>query len=96
MLFCERHGVTIVDNNQKANIDWITDVMVKLLCVAATGLLGVAVQSLNSMNTEIKELSNHVFELSSHTKVVNLSLDTLKEKIKKLENDVEILKDRTK
>lgn len=94
MLFCTRSGVTIVDSKNKADIDWISDLIVKALCGACTILLGVAVHSLQSMNAEIKDLSDNVFELSSHTKVMNVTLETLKEKIKKLEDDVEILKSR--
>ena len=78
----------------RASLDWISDLVVKALCGACTLLLAFAVHSLNSMNAELKDLSTNVFELSSHTKVMNVTLDTLKEKIKKLEDDVEILKSR--
>lgn len=92
MLLASRQGVTILDAKDRANIDWISDLFVKALCGAITLLLAFAVHSLNTMNAEIKELSSHVFELSSHTKVINVNLDSLKEKIKKLEGEVEALR----
>jgi len=76
------------------NQSWFSNILLKILSVAATGLLGIAVSSLQSMNTEIKELSNHVFELSSHTKVLNVSIDTLKERIIKIEFEIERLREQ--
>jgi uncharacterized small protein (DUF1192 family) len=92
MLMTQRYGVTVVDNSTKVNVDWLTDIAVKVFAGASTILLGVAVSSLQSMNAEIKELSNHVFDLSSHTKVLNVSVETLKERIVKLESEVERLR----
>jgi septal ring factor EnvC (AmiA/AmiB activator) len=92
MLFSSQYGETTLDSQTKRDIDWFSDLVIKVLCVAATALLGVAVSSLQSMNTEIKELSNNVFDLSAHTKVINVSLESLKERIVKLEEEVERLR----
>ena len=92
MLFTSHYGVTALEAQTKRDIDWFSDLVIKVLCVAATALLGVAVSSLQSMNAEIKELSSHVFDLSSHTKVLNVSVETLKERIVKLELEVERLR----
>lgn len=91
MIFTERLGVTLVDSKTQREIDWISDLIVKALCGACTILLAVAVSSLQSMNAEIKELSTNVYELSSNTKVMTVTMDSLKEKIHKLEKDVEAL-----
>lgn len=94
MLFAEVQGVKWMDAGHRASIDWISDLIVKALCGACTLLLAFAVHSLNSMNAEIKDLSSNVYELSSNTKVMTANMDTLKEKIHKLEKDVEALQGR--
>lgn len=82
-----------MESKTKRDIDWFSDLVIKVLCVAATALLGVAVSSLQSMNAEIKELSHNVFDLSSHTKVMNVSIESLKERIERMEKDIEKLQE---
>lgn len=94
MLFVDKHGVTLMDGHTKANIDWISDLVVKALCGACTILLTVAVASLQSMNAEIKQLSENVFELSSQSKVINVTIVTLEKRLDKIESDLEKLKAR--
>lgn len=89
MLFTTRAGVSIVDGQTKTNIDWVSDIVVKVLCGACTILLGVAVNSLQSMNTEIKQLSENVFELSSQSKVLNVTLLAQEKRIDRLEMELE-------
>lgn len=93
MLLTQRYGVTLVDGSTRVNIDWLSDIAVKVFAGASTILLGVAVSSLQSMNAEIKELSHNVFDLSSHTKVMNVSIETLKERIERMEADIERLQE---
>jgi len=81
-----------MEEGTKTHIDWLSDIAVKVFAGASTILLGVAVSSLQSMNHEIKELSNNVFDLSAHTKVMNVSIETLKERIVKLETEVDRLR----
>jgi septal ring factor EnvC (AmiA/AmiB activator) len=78
-----------MDSGSRANIDWISDLVVKALCGACTILLAVAVSSLQSMNTEIKSLSTNVYELSSQSKVVHVTLQTLEKRLDKVERDAE-------
>lgn len=85
MIFHERVGVTIMDQNSRANIDWVSDIVVKVLCGACTILLGVAVNSLQSMNSEIKSLSENVFDLSSQSKVLNITIQNLEKRLDRLE-----------
>lgn len=85
MLFHGRDGVTIMNEQSRANIDWVSDIVVKLLCGACTIMLGVAVNSLQSMNSEIKALSENVFELSSQSKVLNITIVNLEKRLDKLE-----------
>lgn len=92
MLLLDKHGVTLMDGGTKANIDWISDLVVKILCGACTILLSVAVSSLQSMNAEIKQLSANVFELSSQSKVISVTIVALEKRLDKLEADIEKLK----
>jgi uncharacterized 2Fe-2S/4Fe-4S cluster protein (DUF4445 family) len=89
MIFADRVGVTLMDASQKANIDWISDLVIKALCGACTILLGVAVSSLQSMNHEIKILSENVFELSSQSKVIGVTIHNLEKRLDKMEADIE-------
>lgn len=73
---------------------WVGDIVMKVLCGAAVCLLGVAVNSLQSMNTEIKALSQNVFELSSQSKVLNVTILNLEKRVDKLEAEVDKLKKR--
>lgn len=74
-----------MNEQSRANIDWVSDIVVKLLCGACTIMLGVAVNSLQSMNSEIKALSENVFELSSQSKVLNITIVNLEKRLDKLE-----------
>ena len=65
--------------------DWAGDVITKGLMALAVALLGIAVNSLQSMNKEIKELSTSVFELSSQSKVLNVTIANLERRLDKLE-----------
>lgn len=78
-----------MDQHSKANIDWVSDIVVKVMCGACTILLGVAVSSLQSMNTEIKSLSQNVFELSSQSKVLNVTIQNLEKRLDRLEREQE-------
>ena len=66
--------------------DWAGDVITKGLMALAVALLGIAVNSLQSMNKEIKELSTSVFELSSQSKVLNVTIANLERRLDKLEH----------
>lgn len=92
MLWAIRHGVTLMQEGTKANIDWASDLVIKGLCVAATGLLGVAVSSLQSMNAEIKQLSASVYSLGAETKVVNVTVIAQEKRLDKLEAEMDVLK----
>jgi septal ring factor EnvC (AmiA/AmiB activator) len=87
MLTPSRKGVTVVEGSTRSNIDWISDLVIKALCGACTILLAVAVSSLQSMNSEIKTLSENVFELSSQSKVLNVTIANLERRLEKLEHD---------
>ena len=67
--------------------DWANDIITKGLMAAATILLGIAVNSLQSMNKEIKDLSTSVFELSSQSKVLNVTIANLERRLDKLEQE---------
>jgi phage shock protein A len=71
----------------KADISWISDLVVKALCGACTILLAIAVASLQSMNSEIKALSSSVFELSSQSKVLNVTIANLEKRLERLESE---------
>jgi septal ring factor EnvC (AmiA/AmiB activator) len=66
--------------------DWASDVITKAMFAACTVLLGIAVNSLQSMNKEIKDLSASVFELSSQSKVLNVTIANLERRLDKLEH----------
>jgi phage shock protein A len=74
-----------MQDTTKADISWISDLVVKALCGACTILLAIAVTSLQSMNDEIKSLSANVFELSSQSKVLNVTIANLEKRLEKLE-----------
>ena len=85
-MFTNIDGVNIVDSTTQANINWITDLLVKALCGAATILLSIAVASLEDLNTEIKSLANSVNELTVTSSVVIETQKTLNARLEKLEN----------
>lgn len=78
-----------MDNTTQANINWVSDLVVKALCGAATILLGIAVNSLSAMNTEIKELSKSVQELAVSSTVVAEAQKTTKNRLSKIEAEAE-------
>jgi chemotaxis protein CheY-P-specific phosphatase CheC len=94
MLSTYYNGVTIVDSHTQQNISWISDLVVKALCGACTILLGVAVNSLNSMNAEIKDLSRSVNALTVSSTVVIESQKAIELRLTKLENEDERIRNR--
>jgi phage shock protein A len=71
---------------------WAGDVISKVLMGAVTVLLGIAVTSLQNMSAEIKTLSENVFELSSQSKVLNVTILNLEKRVDKLEVEMERVK----
>lgn len=71
---------------------WAGDIISKVLMGAVTVLLGVAVSSLQSMSAEIKTLSENVFELSSQSKVLNVTILNLEKRVDKLEVELDRVK----
>jgi len=73
---------------------WLGDLAMKVMCGACTILLSIAVNSLSSMNNEIKALSQNVFELSTQSKVVSVTIVAVEKRIDRLEMDNERLKEK--
>lgn len=94
MLSMHYPEVTIVDSHTQQNINWISDLIVKALCGACTILLGIAVNSLNSMNSEIKDLSQSVNALTVSSTVVIETQKAIELRITKLENEDERIRNR--
>jgi len=67
--------------------DWAGDVITKGLMALAVALLGVAVSSLQTMSAEIKDLSKSVYELSSRSQVLNVTIANLERRLDKLEQE---------
>jgi hypothetical protein len=65
--------------------EWANDVITKGLMALAVALLGVAVSSLQTMSAEIKDLSKSVYELSSRSQVLNVTIANLERRLDKLE-----------
>jgi hypothetical protein len=86
--------VTFVDSGTQANINWVSDLVVKALCGACTLLLGVAVNSLSSMNDEIRTLSKSVNELSINSTIVLEAQKAVDSRLTKLENEDERIRNR--
>lgn len=82
-------GVTLVQTHTQENINWVSDLIVKALCGACTILLAIAVNSLNSMNSEIKDLSKSINQLSISSSVVSESQKTILIRVEKLEIETE-------
>lgn len=87
-------GVTFVNPSTQHNINWVSDLVVKALCGACTILLGIAVNSLNSMNHEIKELSTSVNALTVSSTVVLESQKAVIIRLEKLESEDERIRNR--
>lgn len=77
----------------KNDIRFASDIIVKALCGVCTILLGIAVQSINTMSEEIKELSVSVNALSVSSSIVVATQKTLHERIVKMEAENERLKE---
>jgi phage shock protein A len=69
--------------------DWASEIITKGLMGAATVLLAIAVSSLQSMSAEIKDLSANVYELSSQSKVLNVTILNLEKRVEKLEQEMD-------
>lgn len=80
-------GVTIVSFETQQNINFISDLIVKALCGACTILLGVAVNSLDKMNDEIKHLSTSVNTLTVSSTVVLEAQKQIVSRLEKVENE---------
>jgi chromosome segregation ATPase len=89
-----KNGVIAVGKELQANIDWISDLILKALSAAITILLGVAVSSLQSMNTEIKELNISVNNLTTESRVVSSTIESLAHRLSKVEAEQEKLRDK--
>jgi phage shock protein A len=74
--------------------DWASEIITKGLMGAATVLLAIAVASLQTMSAEIKTLSQNVFELSSQSKVLNVTILNLEKRVDKLEDEMDDVKGR--
>jgi len=66
--------------------DWSNDILTKAMLASCTILIAIAVSSLQSMSHEIKELSANVFELSSQSRVLNVTIANLERRLDKLEH----------
>lgn len=93
-MFCRHPGVTFVDSSTQANINWVSDLIVKALCGACTILLGVAVTSLQSMNQEIKHLSKSIADLSVSSSIISESQKRTDGRLDKLESEDERIRNR--
>jgi hypothetical protein len=73
---------------------WIGDLVLKLMCGVCTILLSIAVNSLDSMKTEIKGLSANVYDLGTQSKVIAITTTLLEKRLDKLEAENEKLKEK--
>lgn len=94
MMFSYQAGVTIVDSGTQANINWVSDLVVKCLCGACTVLLSIAVSSLQSMNGEIKQLSQSISDLSVSSSIIIESQKRAETRLDKLEAADELTKNK--
>jgi chemotaxis protein CheY-P-specific phosphatase CheC len=85
------NGGLAMDREQ---ITWLSDLMLKALCGAITILLGVAVSSLQSMNAEIKELNVSVNNLSTESRVVSSTIESLAHRVSKVEAEQEKIREK--
>lgn len=86
-------GKYIMQDVTKNDIRFASDIIVKALCGVCTILLGIAVQSINTMSEEIKELSVSVNALSVSSSLVVATQKTLHERLVKMEAENERLKE---
>jgi chromosome segregation ATPase len=73
---------------------FFSDLLMKLMCVMITGFLGVAVSSLQSMNSEIKELNVSVNNLSTESRVVSSTIESLAHRLARVESEQEKIRER--
>lgn len=83
-----------MEGNLQANINWVSDLIVKALCGACTILLSIAVTSLQNMNQEIKQLSKSIADLSVSSSVIIEAQKRTDGRLDKLENEDERLRNR--
>lgn len=73
---------------------WIGDIITKLMCGVCTILLSIAVNSLDAMKTEIKTLSQNVFELGAQSKVLVITISNIERRLDKLEAENDKLNEK--
>jgi len=83
-----------MQQDTKNNVSWVSDLVLKAMCGACTILLSIAVNSLSSMNNEIKSLSANVFELSTQSKIIALSINSIEKRVEKLEVENDKIKEK--
>lgn len=83
-----------MDATTKKEIDWITDLILKGFVGVSTVLLGIAVNSLNSMNSEIKELADSVNSLTVSSTIVIQSQKSIEIRLTKQEAENEMIRNR--
>ena len=66
----------------------------KVMCTMITAFLGVAVSSLQSMNAEIKELNVSVNNLSTESRVVSSTIESLAYRVSKVEAEQEKIREK--
>ena len=86
-------GKYIMQDVTKNDIRFASDIIVKALCGVCTILLGIAVQSINTMSEEIKDLSVSVNTLSVSSSLVVATQKTLHDRLVKMEDEKERLKE---
>lgn len=72
----------------------LSDLVMKALAAACTLLLAIAVSSLNSMNSEIKDLAKSVNELTVSSTVVIQSQKSIEHRLQKIEAEAETIRTR--
>jgi hypothetical protein len=73
---------------------FISDLFLKVMCTMITAFLGVAVSSLQSMNAEIKELNVSVNNLSTESRVVSSTIESLAYRVSKVEAEQEKIREK--
>lgn len=73
----------------KENVTFFSDLFLKIIAAICSVLLSIAVMTLKSMNTEIKDLSRSVQALTIESQVVLTTIKGLERRVDKLEGDYE-------
>lgn len=71
----------------RENVTFISEIFIKIAVGICTILLTIAVGTLKSMNSEIKDLSKSVQTLTVETQVVLMTIKTLEKRVDKIEQD---------